>query len=257
MKLKSGLNEYSISIGNHQIYFSCKYLANSSEAVIFFHGLGCSGDSFRNIHDCDYFPNKSLLIIDHIGFGNSSTPEDFSYTMEEQAQIIEKLLSILPQWKIHIVAHSMGVAIALFLEAQTFSRVLSFSNIEGNLISEDCGIMSRGISEISFEEYNSKLYKMHLFVFRGNDQLHFEQSSPLAIYHSAVSLVKESDSGELLERFRKLSCHKSYFYGEENEAMPVLKKLDFVQKYMIKNSGHGMTTGNPKEFYRKLVEFIA
>ncbi len=81
-----------------------------------------------------------MLIVDHIGFGSSSTPENFSYTMEDQARIIEELLSILPQWKIHIVAHSMGVAIALFLGAQTFSRVLSFSNIEGNLISEDCGI---------------------------------------------------------------------------------------------------------------------
>ncbi|RLD71073.1 MAG: hypothetical protein DRJ10_19740 [Bacteroidetes bacterium] len=151
----------------------------------------------------------------------------------------------------------MGVAIALFLEVQTYSRVLSFSNIEGNLISEDCGIMSRGISEISFEEYNNKLYKMHLFVFIGNDQLHFEQSSSFAIHKTAVSLVEKSDSGELLERFEKLNCKKSYFYGEKNKDMPVLNKLDFVQKYMINNSGHGMTTENPKEFYKKLVEFIA
>ncbi|RLD78603.1 MAG: hypothetical protein DRJ10_10060, partial [Bacteroidetes bacterium] len=103
MKLSQGLKEYSVSINEYQIHFSCKYQPTSSELVIFFHGLGCSGDSFRNIHDHDYFPDKSLLILDHIGFGNSSTPEDFSYTMEEQAQIIEKLLSILPQWKIHIV----------------------------------------------------------------------------------------------------------------------------------------------------------
>jgi len=86
--------------------------------------------------------------------------------------------------------------------------------------------------------------------------VHFEQSSPFAIYNSAVSLVEKSDSGELLLRFRKLSCNKSYFYGEENKDMTVLKKLDFVQKYMIQNSGHGMTTENPKEFYTKLVEFV-
>jgi len=256
MKLTPGLKEYSILINEHQIHFSCKYNSKSSEVIIFFHGLGCSWDSFRNVLDHDYFPNKSLLFLDHIGFGNSSKTEDFSYTMENQAQIIERLLSILPQWNIHIVAHSMGVAIALFLEPQTFSRVISFSNIEGNLISEDCGIMSRGISDISFKEYKNKLYKLHIFVYRGNDQLHFEQSSPFAIYNSAVSLVKKSDSGELLLRFRKLSCNKSYFYGEENKDMTVLKKLDFVQKYMIQNSGHGMTTENPKEFYTKLVEFV-
>ena len=97
---------------------------------------------------------------------------------------------------------------------------------------------------------------MHLFAFRGHEQLHFEQSSPFAIYNSAVSLVKKSDSDELLDRFGKLSCNKCYFYGEENKVMPVLKKLGSVQKYMIKNSGHGMTTENPKEFYTKLVEFF-
>ena len=38
--------------------------------------------------------------------------------------------------------------------------------------------------------------------------------------------------------------------------MPVLKKLDFVKKYMVHNSGHGMMTENPKEFYSKLHDFI-
>ncbi len=80
MKLSPGLKEYSVSINKHQIHFSCKYQPTSTEVVIFFHGLGCSGDSFRNIHDHDYFPDKSLLILDHIGFGDSSKSEDFLYT---------------------------------------------------------------------------------------------------------------------------------------------------------------------------------
>ncbi len=256
MKLSAGLKEYSVSINKHKISFKCKYNEESSEAVIFFHGLGCSGDTFKYVLDQEYFPKKSLLILDHVGFGNSSKPENFSYTMEDQARIIQKLLSILPKWNIHIVAHSMGVAIALSLKPQTFSRILSFCNIEGNLISDDCGIMSRGISDISLKEYESKLYKLHKFVYRANEQLHFEQSSAFAIYNSAVSLVEKSDSGELLHRFRKLNCTKSYFYGEENKDMPVLKKLDSVKKYMIQKSGHAMTTDNPKEFYTKLVEFI-
>jgi hypothetical protein len=84
----------------------------------------------------------------------------------------------------------------------------------------------------------------------------FEQSTPRAIYKSADSLVRWSDSGELLNKFRNLNCRKSYFYGEENKNMPVLNKLDFVDKIIIQNSGHAMTTENPKEFYSKLSAFI-
>jgi len=256
MKLTPGLEDYSVIVNKHQIHFKCKYIPNSTEVVLFFHGLACSWDTFRNVLEHDYFPDKSLLFIDHIGFGDSSKPKDFSYTMQNQAEIVEDLLLMLPQWDIHIVAHSMGVVIALLLKPDTYSHVKTFSNIEGNLISEDCGIMSRGISEKSFEDYKNSLYKMHLFAFSKHEQLHFKQSTPFVIYHSAVSLVKESDSGELIERFKKLNCKKSYFYGEENKEMPVLEQLDFVKKFMIKNSGHAMTTQNPDEFYEKLVEFI-
>ncbi len=256
MKLKEGLNEYSEIISKQKISFRCKYVPASTEVLIFFHGLACAWDAFRYVLDTEYFPEKSLLFVDFIGFGDSSKNEDFSYTMHDQAKVIDELISILPPWNIHIVAHSMGVAIALLLSENTFSRVLSFVNIEGNLISEDCGIMSRKIAEMPFEVYKNKLYKFHLFAYKNHDQLHFNQSSPYAIYNSAVSLAKESDTGDLLRKFRELECNRCYFYGEENKVMPVLKKLDFVQKIMIKKSGHAMTTQNPEEFFTKLVEYI-
>jgi len=256
MNLTAGLNEYSITIHQIKINFKCRYIPDSKEVVLFIHGLACTSDSFRNLFDYDYFPDKSLLLIDLVGFGKSSKPENFSYAMEDQAKIIEKLLSSLPEWEIHIAAHSMGGAIALLFDENTFSRVKSFAKIEGNLISEDCGILSRGIAELSYEEYKTNLFKKHLVEFRKHQQLRFEESTPLAIYKSAESLVKWSDSGELLEKFKNLNCRKSFFYGEENKNMPVIDKLDFVKKYMISKSGHGMMTENPKEFYTKLAEFI-
>jgi pimeloyl-ACP methyl ester carboxylesterase len=256
MKLQVGLNDYTITVNKYNIHIKCKFVPDSKDVLLFFHGLACSWDSFKNAIDIDYFPDKTLLFIDHIGFGESSKPEDFSYTMKEQAKIIDELLTELPTWDNHIVAHSMGTAIALHLKSETYGKVKTFTNIEGNLVAEDCGIMSRGIAEKSFEEYKKGMYKMHLFAFSKHEQLHFRQTTAYAVYHSAVSLVKESDSGELLEKFKNLNCKKAYFYGEENKNMPVLKRLDSIDKQMISNSGHAMTSENPEEFYRKLVEFI-
>lgn len=257
MKLKPGLNSYFLEINECRIHFKCKYVENSSDLLLFFHGLACSWDSFEHLLKKDYFPDKSYLLIDHIGFGESAKPNNFSYTMQKQAEIVEELVAKLPEWEnIHIVAHSMGAAIALLLSNDLYKKVKSFSNIEGNLIAEDCGIMSRGISEKSYEEYKNKLYKMHLFSFGKHEQIQLWQTTAFAVYQSAVSLVKESDTGELLNKFKALNCKKAFFFGEENQEMPVLKKLDFAEKYMISNSGHAMTSQNPEEFYEKLVKFV-
>jgi len=256
MVLTKGLGAYIIDLGAHHLYFQCRYNPDSNDVILFLHGLGCISDSFRNIWEHDYFPGKSIMVLDLPGFGRSSKPEDFSYRMEDQAKVIEELLSQFPFWKIHIAAHSMGGAIGLLFSPEFFSRVLSFANIEGNLIGEDCGLLSRSIAKVSFDEYRDNLYKEQVIEFRDNLQLRFEETTPIALYKSAASLAKWSDSGELLNKFRELTCRKCYFYGEENKRMPVLEKLDFVTKEMIHNSGHAMMTENPEEFYTKLAEFI-
>jgi pimeloyl-ACP methyl ester carboxylesterase len=159
MNLDIGLRDYTANINQYKINFVCKFIPYSSEVILFIHGLACSMDSFQNVFDEDYFPDKSLLLVDLIGFGKSSKHEDFSYSMEGQAKIIENLLSILPKWNLQIAAHSMGGAIALLFSNEIFSRVKSFANIEGNLISEDCGLLSRGIISVSLEEYKNVFYK--------------------------------------------------------------------------------------------------
>lgn len=137
-----------------------------------------------------------------------------------------------------------------------FIKAHSFSNLEGNLISEDCGLLSRGIIEVPYQEYKSRNFRSHLYEFARHAQLRFNQSTANAIYKSAGSLVEWSDSDELLEKYKNLTCKKCYFWGEENKKMPVLGKLNKAETIMIPNSGHGMMTDNPKVFYRTLSEFI-
>lgn len=224
--------------------------------VLFLHGLGCSSDSFRNLFDKSYFPGKSLLLIDFMGFGSSAKPEGFPYTMESQAKAVEEVLSLFPGMKIHIAAHSMGGAIALLLSEKSFEQVLSFTNIEGNLIAEDCGILSRGIADLPYEKYVAGLYKRQIKEFDSHPQLRFDMTTPFVLHRSAVSLVEWSGSGKLLDKFLNLKCRKSYFYGEENSSMPVLDRMAGIEKVMISSAGHGMMTDNPDQFYTLLSQFI-
>jgi len=256
INLIPGLNDYLVDIDELKIHFLCDYNPSSNEVILFIHGLACSLDSYRNLFDKDYFPGKSFLLVDLIGFGKSSKHQSFSYTMEDQAAIIEKLFSLLPEWNINIAAHSMGGALALLFSDDFYRRVKSFTNIEGNLISEDCGIFSRGVANLTFDEYRNKLFKTQMIEFKEHPQLRFAETTPVAVHKSAVSLVEWSDSGELLNIFNSLTCKKCYIYGEENKNTPIINRLDLIDKYVISSSGHGMMTENPEEFYSTLAEFI-
>lgn len=256
MNLKPGLSQYSKVIKKRQMKYICKFNPKSDEFIVFLHGLACSWDSFTNVFDYNYLNDKSILIPAILGFGKSSKPIDFSYTMEAHAELIEELLLSVCKGKIHIVGHSMGGAIGLLFSDKIFSKTLSFTNVEGNLIKEDCGLLSRGIASITLDEYRKNLYKSQLIEYKDHIQLRFRESVPEALYYSAVSLVQWSDSGKLLDKFKSLNCRKSYFYGEYNKTAPALKKLDFVQKCMINNSGHAMSSENPSEFYSHLEIFI-
>lgn len=248
--------EYEILIDDKKVTFLYNHNPNSQELIVFFHGLACTKDSFKNVFDYPDFLQHSLLLIDLIGFGGSSKTDNFSYSMEEQAALCEELINHFPGFNLHLAAHSMGGAICLLFSKQLFKRVISFANLEGNLISEDCGLFSRAIAGVSFDEYKSSLFEKHKIEYADFDMLKFDKTTPTAMYRSAQSLVKHSDSGKLLEKYKKLTCKKAYFFGAKNIDMKVLDILDCENKIMISKSGHGMMLDNAEEFYSKLYKFL-
>jgi pimeloyl-ACP methyl ester carboxylesterase len=256
MNLVEGLHKYESEVDGCRISFTSRYNNDSDEVILFLHGLGCSSDSFSNLFDKDYFPDKSLLLIDLPGFGESSKPELFTYSMEDTAAVVEKLISTLPFLNIHIAAHSMGGAVALLFSNKFYEKVISFSNIEGNLIKEDCGLMSSGIVSVPFEEYSRVVFPAQMKEFEGHNQFRLNSTTAKAVYKSASSLVNWSYSGKLLEKFILLKSRKCYFYGEENSSIPVLREIEGIPSFMIHGAGHAMMTENPEEFYSKLKLFI-
>lgn len=256
MDLVEGLHKYESEVNGCKISFTFRFNKDSDEVILFLHGLACSSSSFKYILDKNYFPDKSLLLIDLPGFGESEKSELFSYSMEDMAAVVERLISTLPPMKIHIAAHSMGGAIALLFSIKFYEKVISFSNIEGNLIKEDCGLMSSGIVSIPFEEYSRVVFPAQVKEFEGHNQFRFNSTIAKAIYKSASSLVNWSCSGKLLEKFILLKSRKCYFYGEENRSMSVLREIEGIPSFMIHKAGHAMMSENPEEFYSKLKLFI-
>ncbi|MGA2519097.1 MAG: alpha/beta hydrolase [Thermodesulfobacteriota bacterium] len=74
-----------------------------------------------------------LLCLDYLGVGDSDKPKTgFGYTIEEQADLIVKMIEALQIQKFHILGVSYGGAIALNLAARYPEKVDRIISIEGN-----------------------------------------------------------------------------------------------------------------------------
>ncbi|MBU4480698.1 alpha/beta hydrolase, partial [Patescibacteria group bacterium] len=135
-----------------KLKIAANFKKSGEESILFLHGLGCSKDSFKGVWDFPEFEKYTILTFDLLGFGESSKPKEFSYTLEEQAEICKLIIEKLNLAKINLVGHSMGGAIGLLLIEKIPSKITSFINLEGNLIGEDC-TFSREAIRYSLEDF--------------------------------------------------------------------------------------------------------
>ena len=250
-----------IGYGGRDLLISVNVRQAGDELILFIHGLGCAKEAFKGVWNIPALRDYSIVAFDLIGFGDSSKPADFSYAMEEQAAICRELLSCFHYEKLHLVAHSMGGVIGL-LAAKAVNRLVSFVNVEGNLISADCG-MSRRVASVPYKVFEKRLFQGFREMARRSGNrgergwaMWSQKSDPLGFYRSAKSLVGWSDRGDLLNSFVRLRCSRAYFYGEGNAHLEVLNLLEGVERVCISRSGHFPMIDNPSEFYARVAEVI-
>lgn len=222
--------------------------------VLFLHGLGCSGRSFHPAWAHPDLAGRALLAPDLAGFGGSDKPAGFSYDMADQAALVGRLLAALPTGPLSIVAHSMGGAVGLLLEDAVLARTDLFVSVEGNLVGEDCDIVSRKMIRRDFTAF-CRHYMPRLragFNALGEGYADIEASTAEALYRSAESLVHWSDSGQLLARFLDLPMPRHYIHGSDNAGHPVLARLAGLPCHAIAGSGHFPMNDNPAAFYHLL-----
>lgn len=107
---RSGLERKEITISGdlHYVYLE----GGKGEPLILLHGFGANKDNFTRA--ARYLtPRYRVIIPDHIGFGESSHPQDADYGALTQAVRIRTLLQTLGISKVHLGGSSMGGHIAM------------------------------------------------------------------------------------------------------------------------------------------------
>lgn len=239
---------FRINFRGRELEISAKLKGSPDELILFIHGLGCSKESFDAAFDSPYLADFQLLAVDLVGYGGSSRPSDFSYTMENQAEVLRLLLDEMKSAKIHVVAHSMGGAVGLLLAKEIGGMLASFVNVEGNLIGSDCGLISRKAIQISYDEFRDNVFDRIRSVGPETWQEMSAMADALGFYKSCESLVEWSDTEKLLEIFLGLEVDSLYVYGDRNADMEILGRLGEIRKASVSASGHFVMNDNPAGF---------
>jgi pimeloyl-ACP methyl ester carboxylesterase len=247
-----------------RITLSCFHRTGERSTVVCLHGFGSTKEDYTDLALHPAFAGRDLVVWDAPGCGQSIYDKPELVSIPLLVEVVEQALSQLQIRGCHLVGHSMGGLTALQFAAANPDRVLSFTNIEGNLAPEDC-FLSRQIFDHPAETPQNFL---KAFAERVQDRPQWSNrlyaaNLPVKVHPDAVapifrSMVELSDHAPLLEEFIDAPFPKMFVYGEQNSELSYIERLNKsgVELAEIPYSGHFPMYSNPQELWSRLAQFI-
>jgi len=238
-------NTYRVTVDGTEHIVAAQYRSASAELIVFLHGYACSKEMFQRAWSCPELAQYSMLCPDFVGFGDSGKPDNFPYTIEAHAAVLEELLKKVEAASLHIVAHSMGGAIALLLPQDRIDTLASFANVEGSLLSDPSLADTQRKPRLPRNQEDLTLLRQAQ-----------SAASDTALRRTGKSLTQWSGGGELLARFQSAKCPKAYFYGDDLGELRLKSELRDCNPIQIPDASHFVMNDNPSVFYDQLAQFI-
>jgi len=250
---------------NKDLSVSYYYSLGSKDiTIVLIHGLGSTKEDFLSILNYEELTSYDIIFADLVGHGDSSTPRDFSYTMDDQAKVLYNLLQILSmKSEVLIVAHSMGGPIAISLAQMLGNNVAGIVYAEGNLDEGDCFFSKTIATEHSLKEWKTKGFqdiakKMQKDPSSQEYVKAFKKAGPITIYKSSQDLYNLSLEEKILKRLVQLSVPVLAIYGESNKGRYTSesKLATEFPLCFIPEAAHAMMIENPDAFYQAIIDFL-
>ena len=240
------------------------YMRKGAEpTLVFIHGLGDWKQTHLKSTEYPELADYGILIIDQIGYGDSSNPEGFNYTMKEQAEMLLKLIDKLGINEVVLVPHSMGGPVAVDLAEMMKKRVKGIVYAEGNVDFNDCFFSNWIITKHSYEEWVGGVFNGILERYKQDpDQAKYVVSlgkaGPVSTYLSSVDLVAVSKKDDIRDRLAALDIPVLAVFGENNRGK-FTSEAKMAEKFplvFIPDAEHSMMVDNPDAYYREITEFV-
>lgn len=234
---------------------------------VFLHGLGSSSIATFPEHAVQK-PQEAprSILIDLPGFGYSRTaPAAWSFSMEDQADLVAGMLGELALGPVTLIGHSMGGSIAIALAARHPEQVATLIAAEPNL---DPGVGSLS-SHIAAQPEASFLARGHerLVHATANQAARGDlgsaqylptllQALPVALHRASVSLLAErapTFRDQLLAVAPSIPT--TFIYGDRTPDLTGLDALAEAGVVLaeIPEAGHSMMDDNPAAFAAAII----
>lgn len=211
---------------NNEIYFMVhSELAPSRPTLLFIHGLGDSHVDYLPYLSPDLTDHFNVLVPDLLGYGNSSSANDYSFHHQTQG-IVHHLEFLQATTKIKLndiilIAHSMGgIHATLLCESSIKEVIKGFINVEGSVTQYGSFISKNMIEALktrSFHDWFTE-FKNHIQLVSYRASLEFCQ--PEAFRQNAEEMygICHAGIGEFTnsigKKFVNLDVRKVYCYGD-------------------------------------------
>jgi pimeloyl-ACP methyl ester carboxylesterase len=232
------------------------------DVVLLLHDLSSTKESFAGITGSPALAHLTTCAIDFPGHGRTAPLPSGPHTLDAYAELVSLVVAQLAPIRLHVVGHGLGGAVGL-IAGQGATSLVTFTSVEGVLVGDDAGLVSRQIADLELEDF--AVNEFHRFVdsLKGAPEEDLRAwggwtatCTPAAVHQSARSLVEWSDSGKLLGWHRAMP-RAAYLYGALGDrAEHLVPLLDESTTFAIPDSGHFPMVDNPHALYSALAAII-
>jgi pimeloyl-ACP methyl ester carboxylesterase len=236
-------------------------------AVVFLHGLGDWGETFRVLAGHPALAGRRLLMPDLPGYGRSHGLTAAPATLEGVADVVERWLTDAGEGPVALVGHSMGALVGLLLAERYPRRPSLFVNVEGNLTEADCTVSgpAAAYSPEEFLKYGiDQIRKQVSLMAREDPSLHFFEAGlglcdAEVFYAHARQVLALSRRGDLARRLAALPLPVHYVAGGPGGLSPeghAALRAAAVPFTVLSSSGHYPFHDRPDRFGRLLGKLL-
>lgn len=245
-------------------------VGNGPETLILIHGFMGNSTNFEYLFDL-LGKDLTLIAIDLPGFGLSEKKVKQKLSRRYMAQVVAQLADRLKLDHYHVLGHSMGSEVALWLALDEPNKVKSLILLDSPLCLSQRNSVSNNIFtkvglRIVFMNYNfqKKIFKDMLVNKENFDEKYFLKNYYL-VYQTPLDIVfnlaENQDTSELKEQLRKLSVPTLTIWGENDEVTPLnsaecLLKNVQGKLVVIPNAGHLPMIDQPQSVSEIIKDFI-
>ncbi len=236
----------------------------SGAPLVCLHGFGSTKEDYADLALFPATRERPLFLMDAPGFGSSKISDPSALDIGFLVEVALACCNAVGIDSFHLSGHSMGGLTALMLAANHRDRVLSFSNIEGNVSPEDC-FLSRQIVQHptdSDEAFFAAFIERVRNIPQASSHL-YALTLPMKVQVSSVrpvfeSMVALSDEAPLMELFTGLPFPRQFIHGSENATLSYLPHLPTrgVGVVEIPHSAHFPMYANPPALWSAMAGLI-